>query len=98
MLQQINAINHALIISDDEQEILELIAKTDALYKEVEGSAQTIYQAFSIINNLCIFNLTFFLQNLITLLFTKIMNRFYQFPTFIQFADLVLFVSSLITI
>ena len=43
-------------------------------------------------------NLTFFLQNVVTFLFTKLMGRFYQFPTVGHFTDTVLFCCSVVIV
>ena len=43
-------------------------------------------------------NMMFFIQHFISFIFITKMDRKFDFPTFIQFADLCLFVSSLILV
>ena len=91
-------IHYMLVKSNDEHQILSLLSECDGLFNAVEKDAEKLYYTFEVIEFLCLLNLTFLLQSMINFLFTKIMGRFFEFPTLQQFADLVLFISSIIII
>ena len=98
ILNELNSLHHALVVSDDEKEIHKMIKRANLIYSYVEGDAETLYAVFLIIEILCILNLSFFLQNLIEFIFTRRMGRFYQFPTIAQITDIALCASSSVII
>ena len=91
-------IRETLITSSNTTEIQLLIEESSVLYASIEASTRELYSAFSIIEILSYFNLTFFVQHLVTFVFTKRMGRFYEFPSVLHFTDVILFCCSVVTI
>ena len=76
-LLELTSLHHKLVVSDDEEEILKMLERSREIYWKIEKDAETLYAVFLIIEILCILNLSFFTQNIIEFLFTRIMGRFY---------------------
>ena len=70
VLNRISHLHHSIVKSNDEELILGMLDEVTKLYDTVESSAETLYGAFLVIEWLCIMNLTFLVQNAITLLFS----------------------------
>jgi len=81
VLIHIYEIHHMLVKSNDENQILSLLSECDGLFNAIEKDAEKLYYTFEVIEFLCLLNLTFLLQSMINFLFTKIMGRFFEFPT-----------------
>ena len=78
--------------------IIKHIAESDALLAAFGNSVQSLYDGFSVVFVLCILNLSFLLQHIVTFIYTKRLGRFYEFPSILHFTDLLLFIASLIMI
>ena len=68
------------------------------MYNQVIDDAKNLYNAFAMVQILQFMNMTFLLQDVVTLIITRIMGRFFIYPTLQQFTDLCLFVSSILII
>ena len=84
--------------SNDETEILKIKQKNDDLYDGIKFDAELLYHAFCIIQILSYIDMTFLLQSVVTFIYTKRLNRYFQFPTLHHITDLVLFACSCIFI
>lgn len=87
-----------LLTSSNEQQILETLEKVNGLSKSMENETLALYNEFSVIQILCILNLTYLIQHVITFIVTKKLGRFYEFPALIHITDAILFVSSVFVI
>jgi hypothetical protein len=93
--RRIDEIRLVLLKSDDQRTIFNSIKQTDIIFSDIKEVVVSVYRNMNVIQWLCIFNLTFFLQQIVSFLFTKKMNRFYYFPSLFHLSDLTLFISSL---
>jgi hypothetical protein len=98
MFNKIESIEQVLATSNDIPTILDKINEADSVLAANIANIDSLYSAFSFINVLCYMNLTFFAQHFIVFIFTKRMNRFYIFPSILHLSDLLLFVSSILSI
>jgi len=98
VLEKISALESVLINSGNLTEINLLLNESDRLYESIKDDADTLYAAFLVIEVLCVLNISFFFQHIVTFIFTKKLNRFYEFPTLMHFTDLILAISSVIVI
>ena len=81
ILSSINSIHHKLVLSHDEHEILDYIHQCDELFDNVKNYTDELYSSFLTIEIICTLNLTFLIQDIVNFIFSKVMGRFYQFPT-----------------
>ena len=87
--------HHELVHSANDTNIEIMLAASDEIFELLGDSADTLYSAFSIVKILCVLNLSFFFQDVVTGIITKRLGRFFEFPTFQHFTDLILFVTSI---
>lgn len=80
VLHELATLHHHLIQDSDIELILQEIERADELYYSIEKEAETLYAAFNLIFYLCIFNMTFLIQHILTFIFAKKLNRFQEFP------------------
>ena len=90
-LLELDQIKNDLQKASVEQEILDLVSKSDELYNQIKLDVDDLYSAFTIIKILSFVNTTFFLQSIVTFLYTKRLNRYILFPTLHHVTDCILF-------
>lgn len=73
---------------------LKLKASND-IFEKLGDTAEVLFSAFGIVKLLCILNLSFLFQDIVTGIITKRLGRFWEFPTFQHFTDFVLFMVSI---
>jgi len=94
VLNQISEIEKVLVNSGNLTEINLLLNESDKLYLAIKDDSSNLYLAFQVIKVLCVLNCSFLFQHFVTLIFTKKLGRFYDFPQMIHFSDAALAVSS----
>ena len=92
---QLKEYHHELVHSANDTHIEIMLAASDEIFEVLGDSAATLYNAFGIVKILCILNLSFFFQDVVTGIITKRLGRFFEFPTIQHFSDLILFVTSI---
>jgi hypothetical protein len=95
---EIDEIRGPLTTSSNLAEIKYLLAQSDQFYKVSIVEVERLLSTFSVIQYLCYMNMTFFLQHIVTFLFTSKLKRFYQFPSVLHVTDTIMFISSLVII
>lgn len=78
----------------DEDEIARLLTESDTIYGSIEDYADTLYSSFIVVEVLCIMNLTFKFQDLTTLLFVNLMDKFMVYPSLHHLTNDALMISS----
>jgi hypothetical protein len=93
-LHQLADYHHTLVLSGNDTDIEILLEKSNEIYEELGDSATTLYSAFSIVKILCFLNCSFLIQDIVVLIITKRLGRFFEFPTLQQIFDAILFATS----
>ncbi len=73
-----------------------IAAHINEIAERILPTVDNLYIVFRIIQVLSLLNFMFFIQHFITFIFVNKMGRYFDFPTFTQIADAMLFGSSFI--
>mmetsp|Transcript_13351 Transcript_13351/g.20857 ORF Transcript_13351/g.20857 Transcript_13351/m.20857 type:complete len:179 (-) Transcript_13351:2189-2725(-) len=96
LMEMDRAILNKYYFSSDGSSDAEIAREINVIGDRMLPTVEYLYLLFEIIQILSLLNFMFFIQHLITFIFVNKMGRYFDFPTFTQLADALLFGSSVI--
>lgn len=96
-MTQLKAINQKLAMSSNLTEIRRLVAQSSSLFTLIQPDLRFVLQSLTIIKIMCFLNSSYLLQHVLAAIFTKKLNRFYNFPTIFHVTDFAMLISSSMT-
>lgn len=89
-LNKINQLRDSMLISSDLNLINNNLSQIDMLYDGIKDKLDVLMGSFTAVTVVCYLNLTFFVQHVITSIFTFKLGRFYVFPSLVHVTDTIL--------